>query len=236
MPTTPSHRTKTAQDLAKRIQFTLIDPGATKREVERHVEVCVEHGFDAAMIPMCWIPLAKSILQGTGVKIATFVSIGMGNESIHAKVGLLRECWALGADEADYQPNMSFFMSDMLDEFQREAARLVEAAEGRSIKAMLELGYIEEEPRKRLAAQLLAEAGVPWVKNSSGVGPKSEPASPENMRLLRSAVGDACRVKASGKIRSYAQVLELLSAGADLVGSSAGVEIMQGSEAGTTGY
>lgn len=236
MSTPPSHRTMTPQDLAKRIQFTLVDPRSTRADVERHVQACAEHGFDAAMIPMCWVPLAREILKGTGVKVATFVGIGMGNESTHAKVALLRECWALGADEVDIQPNMGFFLSDMTDAFQHEAVRLVEAAEGRTIKAMLELGYIAEEPQKRLAARLLAEAGFPWVKNSSGAGPASEPASVENMRLLRSAVGDTTRVKGSGKVRSYPQVLELLEAGADLVGSSAGVEIMQGSEANTASY
>jgi deoxyribose-phosphate aldolase len=223
-------------ELARYVQFTLVDPGATKDQVIQHLEACGNYGFDAAMLPMCWVPLAKTMLMGTGIKIATFFGLGMGHESLHAKLALLRECWALGADEVDYEPNMSFFLSGMYREFKREAELLVEAAEGRAIKVMLELGYIHDTEQRRLAARLLAEAGVPWIKNASGVGPGSEPATPENIRFLRHTVGTSCKVKASGKIKTYEQVLALLDAGAELVGSSAGVEIVTGRAAAEAGY
>ncbi len=82
---------------------------------------------------------------------------------------------------------------------------------------------------------MLDEAGVPWVKNSSGWGSGSEAASPENIRLLRESVGQQCKVKASGKINTYEKALALLDAGAELLGTSSGPQIiqqMQGSQAG----
>jgi len=214
------------RSLAQCIQYTNVRPETTRAEIIAHLEQTQEYGFQAAMISMCWVPLARTVLRNSGVRIATCISLGLGHESVFGKEMLIRECRALGADEVDYQPNMGFFLSGMLDEFADEAARLVRAAEGMPIKAMLELGMIADDQQRRLAARLLDEAGVPWVKNSSGVGASSEPASPENIRLLRESVGPHCRVKASGKVNSYAKAVALLEAGAELLGSSAGPAIV----------
>lgn len=226
--TTPAATT----DIASRMQNTLIAANVTRNEVLRHLGGCAEHSFQAAMIPMCWVPLAKEVLAGTGVHTATFICIGLGHESVHAKVAMMRECLALGADEVDFEPNMSFLASGMHAEFQREAELLVEAADGRPLKAMLELGYLQDKQERTEAVQLLVEAGVPWIKNSSGVGPGSEPASVENIRFLRNLVGPNGHVKASGGIRSYQQVVDLLEAGAELVGTSAGTAIVNGRRGG----
>ena len=216
----------TDSQMASRLQSTLVDPSATKQQVIRHIEACARHHFHAAMIPMCWVPEARSILAGTGVRVATFICIGMGHESVPAKCMLLRECWALGADEVDYQPNMSLFMSGMEAEFAQEGSLLVRMTDGHTLKAMLELGYITGRENRLRAARLLAEAGVPWIKNSSGVGDKSEAASVENITLLREAVGNRAHVKASGKIRTREQAEALAAAGAELLGTSAGPRII----------
>lgn len=220
-------------ELASRLQYTIVDPAATKDQIIRHLEECESHRFQAAMVPMYWVPLARSVLSGTQVRVATFICIGMGNESVPAKAMLLRECWALGADEVDYEPNMSLFLSGMYDEFAEEGRTLVQMTDGRPLKAMLELGYIHDRAPRVKAARLLAEAGVPWIKNSSGVGPGSEPATVDNISLLKEAVGDIAKVKASGKIRTRVQAEELIAAGAALIGTSAGSRILgMSSEAG----
>lgn len=156
--------------LAKMIQFTNVRPYATGDDILAHLHVCAEYGFNGAMVANCWVPLAREVLRGTGVSVATCIGLGFGQESLHGKVALVRECLALGADEVDYEPNMALFLSGMVDAFRREGQALVEAAEGRPIKAMLEFGYLKSEAEKRAAVQLLCEAGVPWIKNSSGWG------------------------------------------------------------------
>jgi deoxyribose-phosphate aldolase len=222
--------------LASRLQYTIVNPAATKEMVIRHVEACVRYGFHAAMIPMYWAPLARAILHGTSVRVATFICIGMGHESVASKCMLLRECWASGADEVDYQPNMSLFLSGMEREFAAEAETLVRMTDGRPLKAMLELGYLREEADKIRAARLLAEAGVPWIKNSSGVGDLSEPATEGNIALLRRAVGDIAHVKASGKIRERIQAEALIAAGAELLGTSAAPAIIDARSSSGGGY
>lgn len=224
-------------ELASYLQYTQVRPDATRADMVTHIEQAAEHRFNAAMISMCWVPLAKDILRGTGVRVATAISFGLGNDSVHAKIALIRECRALGADEVDYQPNMGYFLSGMFDAFRDESAALVAAAADMPIKAMLELGYIADEADQRRAALLLQEAGVPWVKNSSGTGPHLAPATPHNIRLLRETLADHVKVKASGGIKSYEQVVGLIEAGAELLGTSAGIHILNRMTVGDeTGY
>lgn len=217
------------EELAARIQYTNISPDLTRGGVIAHLEDCARYRFNAAMIAMCWVPLAREVLAGTGVKVATFFGFGLGSESVAAKVALVRECLSLGADEIDYAPNMGYFLSGMYTEFQREAAELVKAAAGAPVKAMLQLGFIESIGNRRLAARLLDEAGVPWIKNSSGGwAPGATPATPEDIRLLRQSVSTRCKVKASGGIHSYDGAIALLQAGAELLGTSSGPQIIDG--------
>lgn len=225
----------TGQQLAKRIQFTNVLPEATYSEVSAHLETTLKYDFHAAMISMCWVPHAKKVLQGSGIFTATCFGLGTGHESLHAKIALMRECRALGADEVDYAPNIGLFLSGMYEEFQEEAAQIVKASQGIPVKAMLELGYIKDLELRKAAIRLLDEAGMPWIKNSSGWGPGSEPASPENIGLIRLIVKNA-RVKASGKVNSYEKAVALLDAGAELLGASAGPAIIEKSLKGSAVY
>jgi deoxyribose-phosphate aldolase len=214
-------------ELAKLVQFTNVRPNATKEMIVAHLETCARYQFDAAMIAMCWVPLGKEVLRGSGVKVATCFGLGFGNESLHAKIALVRECVALGADEIDYEPNMSLFLSGQYDQFREEGTALVRAAEGHPIKAMLEFGYLKSDEAKRLGVQLLAEAEVPWIKNSSGWGEGGIPATVEDIRLLRSVTeGTKSQAKASGKINDYEKAVAILKAGAQMLGTSTGKNIM----------
>jgi deoxyribose-phosphate aldolase len=214
-------------ELAKMIQFTNVRPNAAKETIVQHLEMCATYQFDGAMVAMCWVPMAKEVLRGSGVKVATCIGLGFGTESLHAKIALIRECLALGADEIDYEPNMSLFISEMYDQFREEGATLVRAADGHPIKAMLEFGYLEAEAAKRHAVRLLAEAEVPWIKNSSGWGEGGIPANVEDMRLLREVcAGTKSRVKASGQVNSYERAVAMLNAGAQMIGTSTGKNVM----------
>lgn len=223
-------------ELANMIQFTLVRPDATRSEIIEHVELCAEHQFNAAMIPMCWVTLTRDILRGSGVRTATAISFGLGNETMEGKVALIKECRRLGADEVDYQPNMGFYLSGMHKAFYDEAVALLAAAGPLTLKPMFEMGYLKDVEHQKHAARLLDEAGMPWIKNSSGTGPHRAPATPENIRLLRETVSPRCRVKASGGIKGYQQSLALIEAGAELLGTSAGVQILAGQDAERSDY
>lgn len=224
------------KELAKHIQFTNTSPNATRKDLIKHAELSSQHGFNAAMVPMCWVPLVKDILKGTGVKVATFFGFGMGNESLFGKLGLMRECVALGADEVDFEPNMSWFLSGMYDEFRNEAILLKDAAQGIPIKPMLEFGMLKTDSEKIKIAKLIDEAGLPWIKNSSGGGPFGIAATPSDIKLLFNTVSSNCKVKASGKVNSFEKMVSLFDAGAVLVGTSSGIEILNRSQGNTNNY
>jgi deoxyribose-phosphate aldolase len=226
----------TQSQLASKLQSTLVRPDVTRAQLIDHIECCGNYGFNAAMIAMAYIALARSILSGTNVKIATTICFGTGNESLKAKIALLQECSALGADEVDYEPHMTLFLSSEYDAFREESAMLINAAGAITLKAMLELGFIETIDEKKHAALLLEEAGVPWVKNASGGGPHPGQATPEDIRLLRETLHPKTKVKASGGIKTYAQAMSLINAGAELLGTSAAIAIIQGTEAEETDY
>ena len=220
-------RTMSNDELASHIQFTNVRPESTRDAIIAHLETCARYKFNAAMIQMCWVPLAREVLRGTGVKVATCIGLPMGGESLHAKIGLIRECVALGADEIDYEPNMGFYLSGMYDEFREEAAAIVRAADGRPVKAMLEFGFLKTEDDRRHAARLIDEGGVPWIKQSSGWGAGGIAATPEDIRLLRETVSERCKVKASGQVNSFAKAVAVFDAGAEMIGTSGAPAILQ---------
>ena len=225
----------TRQQLAKCLQFTNVFPEATYADISAHLETALKYNFHAAMISMCWVPLARQVLKGSDIFVATCIGLGTGHESLDAKTSMIRECRALGADEVDYAPNTGFFLSGMYAEFQEEAAEIVRAGQGMPIKAMLELGYIKDMEQRKTAVRLLDEAGMPWIKNSSGWGPGSEAASPENIGMIRSVAVKA-HVKASGKVNSYEKAIALIDAGAELLGASAAPSILDHLTVDNSGY
>lgn len=219
------------EQIAAYIQYTQIDPRATKEQIVNHVELCKKYAFNAAMIAPCWVPLAKQILSGTSVKTATFIDFGMGNLDKSGKAKLIQDLIEQGADEIDYAPNMGYFLSKMYDEFYDEAKGLVRAAEKIPLKAMLQLGMIDEIDEKKRAIRLLEDAGVAWIKNSSGGWPPGATnATVEDIRLIKSTLSGRSRIKASGGINTYDTAIELINAGAELLGTSRGLEIINAEE------
>jgi deoxyribose-phosphate aldolase len=219
--------TLSPQDLAAYIQFTRLNPDATRAQMTRHIELCAQYRFQAAMVAPCWVPLAKDMLAGTDVRTASFIDFGMGNASVSGKVALIRDLKRLGADEVDYAPNMGFFLSGMVAEFRDESRAIVEAADGIPVKAMLQMGMIADEGEKKRAIEILEEAGVDWIKNSSGGWPPgATDATVEDIRFIKRCLKGRSRVKASGGINNYETALRLVEAGAELLGTSKGLKII----------
>ncbi len=148
----------------------------------------------------------------------------MGGVTAEAKLAEVREAVRQGADMFDYMPNIGFLKSGMDREFVDEIARVVEAAEGRPVRVMLEYSILDHDQKVK-AAKLSEQAGVAGVKNSSGWG-RGGPATVEDIRLLRESVGPKVHVKASGGIRDLDNALKLLAAGADYLGTRSGAAIV----------
>lgn len=215
--------------LAPYIQHTRIAADLTRADLEVHCQEAVDFGFNAAMVPASWVAVAVELLEGTGVRVASALDFPV--VGVTTPTGKAAEAAAIadaGADELDMGVQIGYLLSGMEREFESDIAGVVQAA-GIPVKVMLELPLLPPALRDR-AVDLAMDAGAAYLKNASSGS--IEIAHPESIRYLVERARDGVRVKASGGISSAAQAVDLLDAGAVLLGTSSGVAIVTG--AGTT--
>ncbi len=212
-----------AMRLASRIQSTIISNTLTLARWEEHIAECLKYHFQAAMIPPAWVKRTAEALRGTGIRVASFVDFPYGTMTSAGKAYETGQLVENGAEEVDLMPNVGFLLSGMEREYAEDISGVVKAAGKVPVKVMLELPLLNAQQKARAVA-LSVSAGVAYLKNASGgaVGI----ATPEQIAFLRRLAPARVRVKASGGIKTAQQVRDLVQAGADLVGTSAGAQIM----------
>jgi deoxyribose-phosphate aldolase len=210
-------------ELASRIQSTIISNTLTYARWEQHIAECLQYHFQAAMVPPAWVKKTAERLRGTGIKTASFVDFPYGTMTSAGKAYETAQLIEYGAEEVDMMPNVGFLLSGMEQEYADDIRGVVKVAGKVPVKIMLELPLLNIQQRERAVA-LSVDAGVAYLKNASGgaVGV----ATPEQIAFLRRLAPPQVRVKASGGIKTAQQVRDLVAAGADVVGTSAGAQIM----------
>jgi len=217
--------TWTPENVASAIQHTLIAADVTRERLLRHLEECHTFGFHAAMVQGSWVELAASELRGSQIVVASALDFPIvGTMTSAGKAAEAAELARRGAQQIDIGVQIGWLKSGMFEEFRADIRGVVDAA-GVPIKVMLELPLLTEGEREA-AIDLAIEAGARYLKNASSGS--VEIAHPESIRFLASRVPEGVGVKASGGIASFEQARELLDAGADLVGTSAGIQIVTG--------
>lgn len=206
----------------------------TKEDMIVHARETITNGFNAAMVPGSWVSLIASELAGTGIGIASaldFPTVGVTTSA--GKAFEAEQLVKAGATQIDIGVQIGWLKSGMYDEFREDIAGVVRAA-GVPIKVMLELPLLTEK-EKELAVQLSLDAGVAYLKNASSG--QIETANPQSIAYLVARAPKGVLVKASGSIKHYEQAISLLEAGAALLGTSAGLEILaKSSDENTTSY
>jgi len=213
------------EELSAKINNTLVTPETTLGELRKFIDESRRYSFGAVVVQGCWTREAKELLRGSPTKISVAVGFPMGGATTEAKLSEIRQTAALGADLFDCMPNIGFLKSGMRERFRDEISSMVQAASGRPVRVMLECSILDHE-QKVDAAKLSEEAGVAGVKNSSGWG-RGGPATVEDIRLLRASVSPRVYVKASGGIRDLSTAQSLVEAGAQYLGTRAGVAIIE---------
>lgn len=227
-------RTLTPSELAPFIQHTRIEVGLTRDEMIAHARETAEYGFNAAMVPGSWVSVVASELAGTGIGIASaldFPTVGVTTSA--GKAHEAEQLVKAGATQIDIGVQIGYLKSGLFDAFRDDIAGVVNAA-GVPIKVMLELPLLTEE-EKEVAVALSIEAGAKYLKNASSG--QIETANPTSIKYLVDRATDGVLVKASGSIKHYAQAIDLLGAGAVLLGTSAGISIISDtSDSSTVSY
>lgn len=205
-------------NLASKIDHTLLKADATKEDVLCICREAKEYHTASVCVNSCWVKTVHDELKNSGVKVCCVVGFPLGAMSTQAKAFETAEAVECGADEIDMVINIGMAKSGDWKGVQEDIASVVKAAKKASVKVIIETCFLSNEEKVE-ACLVSKEAGASFVKTSTGFS--SGGATLEDIRLMRDTVGPDMGVKASGGIRNRETALAMIRAGASRIGASA---------------
>ncbi|HEY0678236.1 MAG TPA: deoxyribose-phosphate aldolase [Chitinophagaceae bacterium] len=216
-------------NIAAYIDHTLLKPSILTADVENLCREAYEYGFAAVCVPPPFVKRCRTLLDPTTVKVATVIGFPFGYSVIEAKLAEVVMAIVDGADELDMVINLPAVKNGDWTYLEKEIALVLEVVRNNKkvIKVIIESGILTKDEIIK-CCELYGKAGVDFVKTSTGYAEKG--ASVEDVQLMRSHLPSDIHIKASGGIRTYEFASQLISAGADRLGCSAGVAIVAGAK------
>lgn len=212
-------------EVAKLIDHTNLKADATASDIKKTCQEAKKYGFRGVCINPKWVNLAKEELKDTGIKVVTVIDWPCGASSAESRVCQAEVAKKEGADEIDPVLNIGDFKAG---DYKKVSEDLKALARILPVKLIIETGYLTDEEIKK-AASLVKEAGCYCVKTSTGMDPKVDLKEKcRHIELIIEAVGPSFPIKAAGSIRTPDDVLKALEAGAGIIGTSSGAEIVTG--------
>ncbi len=215
------------------IDHTNLKPAATAADIEKLCAEAREWAFASVCVNPCNVALAHRLLSGSGVMTCTVIGFPLGQNTTAVKVAETEQAYADGCDEFDMVINIGALKDGRCDYVRDEIAAVVKAAQGKTVKVIIETGLLTDE-EKAIATRLSCEAGAHFVKTCTGVSVGA--ATVADIRLMKANITTGVKLKASAGIRCYEDAMALVEAGADRLGTSAGIAIITGQPAAGTGY
>ena len=215
-------------ELASYIDHTLLKPDATRAQLEQLCAEAAEHQFSTVCVNGSRVELAYSFLEDSDVQVCTVVGFPLGAMDADAKRYETEVAVDLGASEIDMVMNVGRFKDGEHDYIVREIRDVVEAADDRVVKVILETCLLTNDEIAQ-ACKLVTQAQAHFVKTSTGFG--NAGATLEHVRLMRETVGQFAGVKAAGGVRNADDARAMIEAGATRIGTSNGVAIVSGESA-----
>ena len=212
--------------LAAAIDHTLLKPEATKSQIRALCQEAANFDFASVCVNPTWVSLSAEILNGAKSVVCTVVGFPLGATVTTAKVVETREVIRLGAREVDMVMNIGQLKDGDYAAVAADIAAVVEVAhgDGALVKVIIETCLLSQE-EKVVASLITKAAGADFVKTSTGFN--SGGATVADVHLMRLAVGSEMGVKAAGGVRSAADAVQMIGAGATRLGASAGVKIIE---------
>jgi len=211
-------------ELLKFIDHSLLRPDTTEKEIIALCEEAVRYGFHSVCVHPCCVSAAARQLKNSHVRIAAVIAFPHGMTLSRVKVYEAMETVLLGADELDIVMNIGMARSGHWDDVEKELSDIITATPGALHKIIIETCLLSEDEKIR-ACEAVMRTGAEFIKTSTGFGPSG--AAVRDVELLRSITRGAIGIKASGGIRTLAQVEALIKAGASRIGTSSGREIAE---------
>jgi deoxyribose-phosphate aldolase len=221
-----ANATRNWQSLAATLDHTLLQPTATSTDIVRLCEEAIRYRFACVMVNPCWIALAHSALAGTGVSVGSVVGFPLGASLTRSKREEAESELRLGARELDMVIHIGALKGRDNEAVRSDvdAVASITHNAGGKLKVILETCLLTLEEKLR-ASEICVAAGVDFLKTSTGFSTAG--ATADDVSLLRGVAGGRCGVKAAGGIRTLDSALEMLSAGANRIGTSSGVAIIE---------
>ena len=210
--------------LNKYIDHTILKATASSADVQKLCEEAIEHEFYGVCVNGCYVADAKHLLQGTDVKVAAVVGFPLGAMTTAAKVFEAKEAAENGAGEIDMVINIAKLKDGEFEFVEDEIRQIKEAIGDNVLKVIIETCYLTDEEKVK-ACELSLAAKADFVKTSTGFGTGG--ATYEDVKLMKSVVGDNAKVKASGGVRDKETAQKYVDLGADRLGTSSGIEIVK---------
>ena len=210
-------------DLSAVIDHTLLKANASYGDFKILCEQAVSNGFYSVCVPPFMVKTCKNALVGTPVKVCTVVGFPLGNTDCLGKVAEAKYAVKHGADEIDAVVNISALKSKDFNYVNKEISCLRKITEGKVLKIIVETAYLNEDEKTKIA-KIILENKIDFLKTSTGFAP--EGAKIEDIKFFKKILKNNARIKASGGISSYEQAEELVRAGANRLGTSKSLQII----------
>ena len=215
-------------NIAKTIDHTLLKPEATAADIQALCREAKQYGFASVCVNTCYVRLASELLRGSGVKVCCTVGFPLGAMAPKAKAFEAAQAVADGAEEVDMVLWIGVLRQGNTAAVQADIEGVVNACHPRAIVKVILETCLLTDAQIETACRLCVAAGADYVKTSTGFSTAG--ATAEHVALMKRAVGGRAKVKAAGGIRTYEDAKRMIDAGADRIGASAGIAIVEAAE------
>ena len=208
----------------KMIDHTVLKADTPLETVKRICDEAMEYGFASVCINPCHVAYCADYLKDSDVNVCTVIGFPLGANTCAVKAFETKDAIANGADEIDMVMNIGALKDKNYDLVRDDVKAVVEAANGTLVKVILETCLLTEDEIKK-ACELCVEAKAVYVKTSTGFSTRG--ATIEDVRIMKEAVHGKAKVKAAGGVRTPEDMVKIVAAGADRIGTSAGCSLVK---------
>lgn len=207
----------------KMIDHTVLKADTPLETVKRICDEAMEYGFASVCINPCHVAYCADYLKDSDVNVCTVIGFPLGANTSAVKAFETKDAIANGADEIDMVMNIGALKDKNYDLVRNDVKAVVEAANGTLVKVILETCLLTEDEIKK-ACELCVEAKADYVKTSTGFSTRG--ATIEDVQIMKAAVQGKAKVKAAGGVRTHEDMVKIVEAGADRIGTSAGCSVV----------
>ncbi len=213
------------ENLNKYIDHTLLKPEATKEQIQKIVDEAKKYEFKSVCVNSSYVSYVANELKGSDIGITSVIGFPLGAMTSKAKAFEAKDAIDNGATEIDMVINIGRLKDKDYDYVLEDIKAVRKASEGKVLKVIIETCLLTDEEKVK-ACELSKLAKADFVKTSTGFSTAGAKAS--DVKLMRETVGDSMGVKASGGIHSKKEALEMIENGANRLGTSQSIDIVEG--------